>query len=75
MATATLSSVRSVFAKLYPAIVMVIGLGCLFGGFALLLGEASTSAMRVVGLVLIVGSLLVYSFSYRIGRWLFGDVR
>lgn len=66
---------KRVFAAIYPALVMVVGLGCLFGGFALLLGEASTSAMRVVGLVLIVGSLLVYSFSYKVGRRLFGQVR
>jgi hypothetical protein len=31
--------------------------------------------MRVAGLVSIAVSLLIYSFSYRVGRILFGDLR
>ena len=62
-------------AVIYPALVMVVGLASLVGGFFLLLGEGSTTGLRVLGVVLILVSLLVYSFSYRLGRRLFGDVR
>lgn len=66
---------KRLLAAIYPALVMIVGLASLVGGFFLLLGEGSTTGLRVLGLVLIVVSLLVYSFSYRIGRRLFGDVR
>lgn len=66
---------RKVLAAIYPVIVMVLGLTSLIGGFFLLLGEGSTTGMRIAGLLLIVASLLIYSFSYRVGRILFGDLR
>lgn len=66
---------RKVLAALYPAIVMVLGLASSIGGFFLLLGDGSSTGMRVAGLVSIAVSLLIYSFSYRVGRILFGDLR
>ena len=66
---------KRVLAAIYPALVMIVGLASLIGGFFLLLGEGSTTGLRVLGSVLIVVSLLVHSFSYRLGRRLFGDVR
>jgi len=52
-----------------------VGLASLVGGFFLLLGRDSTTTLRIVGLALIVVSLLVYSFSYRVGQRFFGDLR
>lgn len=62
-------------AAIYPVLVTVVGLASLIGGFFLLLGRASTTTLRIVGVALIVVSLLVYAFSYRIGQRFFGDVR
>jgi hypothetical protein len=70
-----LVGVRRFLAAIYPALVMVVGLAALVGGFFLLLGKDSTTALRVVGVGLIVVSLFVYSFSYRIGQRFFGDLR
>lgn len=66
---------RRFLAAVYPALVMIVGLASLVGGFFLLLGRGSTTTLRIVGLALIVVSLLVYSFSYRIGQRFFGDLR
>lgn len=72
---ARLSAVKRFLAAIYPALVTVVGLAALIGGFFLLLGKDSTTTLRVVGIALIVVSLLVYAFSYRIGQRFFGDVR
>jgi hypothetical protein len=68
-------AVRRFLATIYPALVTVVGLAALVGGLFLLLGKDSTTTLRVVGVALIVVSLLVYSFSYRIGQRFFGDTR
>lgn len=72
---ARLSVVKRFLAALYPMLVTIIGLASLIGGFFLLLGRGSTTTLRIVGVVLIVVSLLVYAFSYRVGQRFFGDVR
>ena len=65
-------TVRSLARPLYAIVIVIAGVGCLVVGASLVFGDPPMWA-RVIAVVVMVGSFLVYRVSYRVGNRPFGS--